>query len=100
METREEASQAYQLSLTDVGFRIRCTSDGAVVVTVPASSEVAWVEGTKIHVLRGNSASLDIVGADGVTIHDRSVREGRWRAAWLVYEGSDVWGRTGAGFMA
>jgi len=102
MEFREEASAAYQLALIDVDFRIRFTSESAVVVTVPASSEVPWVEGTKIYLLRGLTTSLDVVGSEGVTIkHPTELLRGNtWRAAQLTYEGSDVWKRIGAGFMA
>lgn len=57
-----------ELQLSDEGKLLSCGSDGAIVLTVPKNSDVAFPIGAEITVFRAGTGGVTIEASEGVTI--------------------------------
>ena len=65
-----ETTATRTLALTDAGKYIRCTYDsGAITVTVPPNSSVAFEDGTVIQIEASSTQTVTIAEGSGVTIY-------------------------------
>lgn len=93
-QTVSAKTASYTLVLTDAGKFLTFTAgSGALTVTVPPASSVAWTTGTHIDLARMGAATLAIAGGSGVTVRTSTGLNLRsqYSACSIVYLGADVW---------
>jgi hypothetical protein len=88
-ETTEKTA-AYTLALGDIGRIVQMNASGAVDVTVPLNSAVAFPVGTVIGVYNRSSNAVTVVGDAGVTVRNAGA-VGQFGEASLRKRGTDEW---------
>lgn len=84
----------YTLQLSDAGQTIRMTSSSDTVVTVPANSSQAFINGQKIEIIRNGSGNVSIAGAIGVTINSKNGNKkiaAQYSGAVLMKDDTNTW---------
>ncbi len=64
-----QAGTSYTFALTDAFTTVESTNTAATVFTIPTNASVGFAVGTTIVALQGNTGSLTITGATGVTVN-------------------------------
>ncbi|GHB63978.1 hypothetical protein [Persicitalea jodogahamensis] len=92
-----ETTAARVLALTDAGREIRCTFAGAVSITVPPASSVAWADHTEIVLVQAGAGQVTIVPGAGVTINSSETLKSAKQYAYLGLKrvAANVWDLTG-----
>ncbi|CAB5217011.1 hypothetical protein UFOVP199_29 [uncultured Caudovirales phage] len=88
-----QTSTSYTLALTDQGGLVTCDNTGAIALTIPPNSSVAFPVGTTILVAALNTGQVTITPGSGVTVNATpglKVRT-RYSAATLVKLGTNSW---------
>lgn len=65
----DQTGTSYTFVLSDAGKYCRFTNGGAVTVTVPPNSSVAFEAGTQIDVIQGGAGKVTFAPGSGVTIN-------------------------------
>lgn len=65
----DQTGTSYTFVLSDAGKYCRFTNGGAVTVTVPPNSSVAFEAGTQIDVIQGGAGKVTFAQGSGVTIN-------------------------------
>jgi hypothetical protein len=90
-----DATAARTLVLTDAQKYIRCTNAGAMAVTIPPQSDVAWPADTEIIVEQAGAGQVTIAAGVGVTIRNRADMTLKSAAQYAVLTlkrvGADEW---------
>lgn len=88
-----ESGTTRTLALTDADKFILCTNSGAVSITVPPQSSVAWDDNTVICIEQDGTGQVTIVAGSGVTIQTSQTLKTAFRYAPVVLRrvGSDDW---------
>ena len=97
---RVSVTASRELLLSDEGKLLSCASDGAISLTVPKNSDVAFPIGTEIAVFRAGLGSVTIAAAEGVTICAPSAARAigtRYSALRLKKWDANVWTLEGEG---
>jgi hypothetical protein len=68
-ETAEKTA-AYTLALADAGKIVQMNASGAVDLTVPLNSSIAFPVGTVVGVYNRSSSNVTVVGTSGVTVRN------------------------------
>jgi hypothetical protein len=91
--TTTQAGTSYTLVLADAGTAVEFTNGSAVTVTVPENSDVAFVIGTVIELVRYGAGQVTITPASGVTIRtaSSSTTRAQYSVVSLRKRGSDEW---------
>jgi len=91
----EQTGTTYTLVLGDAGDVVRCTNSGAITLTVPKNSSVAFPTGTKIAIVQGGAGQVTIEPVDGdVTLesYDSALSlVGQYAGAVLIKRDTDEW---------
>lgn len=84
---------AYTLALADAGKAVEVTAAGAVNVTVPPNSAVAFPIGTIIEVAQTGAGQLTIVAGAGVTLRTAAslTTRAQWSTVTLRKRATDEW---------
>lgn len=95
----EQTGTTYTLVLADNGKYCRFTNSGAVTVTVPPNSSVAFAVGTQIDVIQGGTGKVTFAQGSGVTINSLNGNKslvGRYAGATLIKRATDEWDLVGS----
>lgn len=93
-QTINARTQSYTLDLTDAGKLVTlATGSGALRLTIPPASSVAFATGTHVDVARLGAATVIITGATGVTVNATPGQNLRaqYSAATCILYGSNTW---------
>ena len=89
-----QTGTTYTLVLTDAAKRITCTNAGAITLTVPPNSSVAFPVGSQIIVEQWGAGAITFAEGSGVTINslnDNLTSQGQYGVFSLVKDATDVW---------
>lgn len=88
-----QTGTTYTPVLGDAYTMITLTNAGAITLTVPLNSSVAYDIGAQIHLLQGGAGQVTVVGAGGVTVVATPGLKLRtqWSSATLIKLTSDSW---------
>lgn len=88
-----QTGTTYTLALGDAYTMVTLTNAGAIALTVPLNSSVAYDIGTQIHLLQGGAGQVTVAGAGGVTVVGTPGLKLRtqWSSATLIKLTSDSW---------
>lgn len=93
-QTINAQPQSYTLVIGDAGKLVTlATGSGALTLTVPAISSVAFPTGVHVDVARLGDATVHVTGSAGVTVNatpGRSLRA-KYSAASLIHYDGDTW---------
>lgn len=96
----DQTGTTYTFVLTDSGKYCRFTNSGAVTVTVPPYSSVAFAAGTQIDLIQAGTGKVTIAQGSGVTINSLSNNKslaGRYAGATLIQTATqDTWDLVGS----
>lgn len=95
----DQTGTTYTFVLADNGKYCRFTNSGAVTVTVPPNSSVAFAAGTQIDVIQGGTGKVTFAQGSGVTINSLNGNKalvGRYAGATLIKVGTDTWDLVGS----
>lgn len=97
MPRNTQTGTTYTLVAGDAGKVVRCTNAGAVTVTVPPNSSVAFGTDpdTIINVYAAGAGGTTIAAGAGVTIRNNSTALVQYGECSLRKDGTDEWVRTG-----
>jgi hypothetical protein len=88
----------YTLTPADVGRNLDANGDAALTITVPLSTTTALPIGATVTLTNLSSNQVQVVGADGVTIHgyaSATMLNGAYAVGQLRQVDTDVWLLTG-----
>jgi hypothetical protein len=95
----DQTGTTYTFALTDSGKYCRFTNSGAVTVTVPPHSTVAFEAGTQIDLIQGGAGKVTLAQGSGVTINSLASYKalaGRYAGGTLVQTSTqDTWDLVG-----
>jgi hypothetical protein len=88
-----QTGTSYTLALTDLAKLVTLTNAGAITLTVPLESSVAFTIGDRIDLLQRGSGQVTIVGAGGVTVNGTPGLKLRaqWSSATLIKLDTNSW---------
>jgi hypothetical protein len=88
-----QTGTSYTLVLGDADTMVTLTNAGAITLTVPLNSSVAYPVGTQIHLLQGGAGQVTVAGASGVTVVSTPGLKLRaqWSSATCIKLTSDSW---------
>jgi len=95
----DQTGTTYTFVLADNGKYCRFTNSGAVTVTVPPNSSVAFAAGTQIDVIQGGTGKVTFAQGSGVTINSLNGNKslvGRYAGGTLIKVGADTWDLVGS----
>jgi hypothetical protein len=64
-----QTGTTYALVLGDAGGLVACSNAGAVTVTIPPQSDVAWATGTIVYVEQAGAGQVTVAAGSGVTLN-------------------------------
>lgn len=65
-----QTGTTYEFVLLDAGALVTCSNAGAIAVTVPTNTNVAYEVGTKIYLANIGAGQVTVAGDTGVTVSD------------------------------
>jgi hypothetical protein len=88
-----QTGTTYTLVLTDAGKLVTLDNAGAITLTVPLASSVAYAIGTSIDMVQIGAGQVTVAGTGGVTVNATPGLKFRaqWSAATLLKITSDTW---------
>lgn len=93
-----QTGTSYTLVLADASALVGCANAGAITLTVPPNSSVAFPIGAIVHVSQDGAGAVTVSPGSGVTIN-RAAATAKTRAQWsmltLIKRGTDTWQLTG-----
>ena len=91
MTQNAQTGVSYSFVLTDFTKLVTTSNAGAVAVTLPLESSVAWPAGTQLRILNIGAGTVTVAGAVGVTITGTPLTLAQFKAATLVKTGTNTW---------
>jgi hypothetical protein len=91
MTQNAQTGASYSFLLTDFTKLVTLSNAGAVTVTLPLESSVAWPANTQLRLLNLGAGTVTVVGAGGVTINGSPLTLAQFKAATLVKNGTNTW---------
>jgi len=91
MTQNAQTGVSYSFVLTDFTKLVTISNAGAVAVTLPLESSVAWPAGTQLRILNIGAGTVTVAGAAGVTINGTPLTLAQFKAATLVKTGTNTW---------
>ena len=92
-------STTSSLTLAQANKVIYTSNTTAIVLTIPASTSVAFVAGTQITFIQRLVGTVTFAPASGVTLESKDTKrtiDGLYASATLIYLGSNTWSLIGA----
>ena len=92
-------STTSSLTLAQANKVIYTSNTTAIVLTIPASTSVAFVAGTQITFIQRLGGTVTFAPASGVTLESKDTKrtiDGLYASATLIYLGSNTWSLIGA----
>lgn len=88
-----QTGTTYTTVLTDAGKLVTLSNAGAITLTVPPSSSVAYAIGTSIDLVQSGAGQVTVVGGSGVTVNATPSLKFRAQnsAATLLKVAADTW---------
>ena len=88
-----QTGTTYTLALTDLAKLVTLSNAGAITLTVPLESSVAFAIGDRIDLLQKGAGQVTIVGAGGVTVNATPGLKLRaqWSSATLIKLDTNSW---------
>jgi hypothetical protein len=88
-----QTGTTYTLVLTDLAKLVTLSNAGAITLTVPLESSVAFAIGDRIDLLQRGSGQVTVAGAGGVTVNATPGLKLRaqWSSATLVKLDTNTW---------
>ena len=89
----DQTGATYTLALTDLAKLVTLSNAGAITLTVPLNSSVAFAIGDRIDLLQKGAGQVTIVGAGGVTVNGTPGLKLRaqWSSATLIKLDTNSW---------
>jgi hypothetical protein len=91
MTQNAQTGVSYSFVLTDFTKLVTTSNAGAVAVTLPLESSVAWPSGTQLRILNIGAGTVTVAGAAGVTINGTPLTLAQFKAATIVKTGTNTW---------
>jgi len=91
MTQNAQTGVSYSFVLTDFTKLVTISNAGAVAVTLPLESSVAWPAGTQLRILNIGAGTVTVAGAAGVTINGTPLTLAQFKAGTLVKTGTNTW---------
>jgi hypothetical protein len=91
MTQNAQTGVSYSFVLTDFTKLVTISNAGAVAVTLPLESSIAWPAGTQLRILNIGAGTVTVAGAVGVTINGTPLTLAQFKAATLVKTGTNTW---------
>jgi hypothetical protein len=90
-----QSGTSYTLVIGDTGKYVRCSNAGAITLTVPPNSSVAFPVGTEVHVEQAAAGAVTLTPGSGVTISVHAdftlVTDGQYAVATMKKVATDTW---------
>lgn len=90
-----QTGTTYTLALSDAGLCVEISNAGAITLTVPPNSTVAFPIGTRINVAQMGAGQITVAQGVGVTVRSRTGAglkiSGQYGRAMLHKRGTDEW---------
>lgn len=89
-----QTGTTYTFILSDAGALVILTNSGAITLTVPLNSSVAFPVGTLINFVQGGAGKVTVSPAGGVTVNSKNSFKGlaaTWASATLIKTATDTW---------
>jgi hypothetical protein len=89
-----QTGTTYTLALTDSGKFVTCSNAGAITVTIPLNSSVAFPTGSQVNILQLGAGQVTFSPTGGVTMYAQGSKTktfGQYSVATLVKIASDTW---------
>ena len=88
-----QTGTSYTLVLTDEQKLVELSNAGAITLTVPPNSSVAFAVGTQVHLLQSGAGQVTVAPGSGVTINGTPGLKARaqWSAITLIKRATDTW---------
>lgn len=93
-----QTGTAYTLAITDAYGAVSLSNAGAITLTVPPDSDVAFDDGTFVEFHQQGAGTVNVAAGSGVTINSRGSRtatSGQYAIAALRKTGANTWILTG-----
>ena len=89
----DQTGATYTLALTDLAKLVTLSNAGAITLTVPLNSSVAFAIGDRIDLLQKGAGQVTIVGTGGVTVNGTPGLKLRaqWSSATLIKLDTNSW---------
>lgn len=98
MSVNAQTGTTYTLVLGDANNYVRCTNAGAITLTVPPNSAVAFPVGTAVRVEQGGAGAVTITPGVGVTVSGTPLATtAQYQALTLTKIATDTWVVAGSG---
>jgi hypothetical protein len=91
MTQNAQTGVSYSFVLTDFTKLVTTSNAGAVAVTLPLESSVAWPAGTQLRILNEGAGTVTVAGDVGVTINGTPLTLAQYKGANLIKTGTDTW---------
>ena len=91
MTQNAQTGVSYSFVLTDFTKLVTTSNAGAVAVTLPLESSVAWPAGTQLRILNIGAGTVTVAGAVGVTISGTPLTLAQYKGANLIKTGTNTW---------
>lgn len=98
IDASSQTGTAYTLALSDAGNCIELSNAGAITLTIPPNSSVAFPVGTVIEINQMGAGQVTITPGSGVTLRSRGAAlkiAGQYGVAGLRKRATDEWVVTG-----
>ena len=88
-----QTGTSYTLQLTDLAKLVTLDNAGAITLTVPLESSVAFTIGDRIDILQKGTGQVTVAGAVGVTVNSTPGLKlrARWSSATLIKLDTNTW---------
>ena len=88
-----QTGTTYTLQLTDLAKLVTLDNAGAITLTVPLESSVAFAIGDRIDLLQKGTGQVTVAGAGGVTVNSTPGLKlrARWSSATLIKLDTNTW---------
>jgi hypothetical protein len=87
-----QTGTTYTLVLADNGKLVTLTNAGAITLTVPLNSSVAFPVGAQVAIQQSGAGEVTVAGAVGVTINSTGTKTRvQWSGAVLVKTATNTW---------
>lgn len=90
----DQTGTTYTLGTSDAGKIVRCTNSGAITVTIPPNSSVAFSVNTFIFVEQGGSGAVTLAPGGGVTVNSLGgalATLGQYDVRAIIKVDTDAW---------
>jgi len=91
LEINNQTGTSYTLVLTDGHKYVRCTNAGAITLTVPPNSSVAFPVGAQVTIHQGGAGQVTLTEGEGVTLNGDLKITAQHKGAVLIKVDTNVW---------